>query len=349
VAFALAACGPALHAAAPRRALMFSIDQGWANGPVQNGDIAALGRVATSLKAFQQRFDTYALLSCAYQDRGRLTQTLDMLAHNDIRFMLDVYASDTMSNLPGNRPADPRHGVAMTIADLQALKKRYGASFAGIRVFEVFSINFSILETQKNGRPWLTRIKDLLPSDDFFQPEILRTFFKFAYDNKMSLVFSDWFWSGATNSAFLRDTVHQPQNEAALAQLARAYPGTAIVLFANNVPGGAQAANWDRSTRRFLQDGAAGIGLSDQSWLCRQQSTDSELNCPVSLMIDWAETAYKGGAALVQTEPYWYWWNFPKGLKTDNYASVATSDFGTPRDTLRQFAAAFGVRLAAQK
>jgi hypothetical protein len=91
-------------------------------------------------------------------------------------------------------------------------------------------------------------------------------------------------------------------------------------MYANNEPAdGARTKmnSWQAVVQPYVKYGAKGFGLSDQSWMCA-----NELTCPPDELVNWATTAFSSGALVVQTEPTWYWWNFPVGAigqQTSNY------------------------------
>src|SRR5688572_22974252 len=115
----LTLCGVAT--AADRVKLVFSVDQGFGNGIVVNGDTAAMGRVIAALKALQPRYDVHALFNPQVADRSKLDAMLDLLVAAELSFVFDVYTSDAMTlgtSTKFNAPADGPHGIAISLNDL---------------------------------------------------------------------------------------------------------------------------------------------------------------------------------------------------------------------------------------
>jgi hypothetical protein len=83
------------------------------------------------------------------------------------------------------------------------------------------------------------------------------------------------------------------------------------VTYANNEPNEDSVKRigyWWRSVDKFVEDGAAGYGLSDQSWMSK-----NEMDCPVSDIIDWADSALERGCRMIEFEPVWYFFKLPVG------------------------------------
>jgi hypothetical protein len=70
----------------------------------------------------------------------------------------------------------------------------------------------------------------------------------------------------------------------------------------------------------------------------------------LELLESWAAGAYRQGAMMVQTEPYWYWWDLPRGdLEQNNYYQYKSAEErGKATDRLVAFAAALGIDNAEQ-
>ena len=350
---------PAISASAPptvkylqKQALVFQVDQGFGNGIIQNEDATGLQRVINTLKAFQSKYEVYVTLSSRQTDKTKLTWALNMLAQNDIPFILEVYASDALSTGVDsvNNPYDIQHGRELSVAQLQQYKNQYGSEFAGVRALEVFAVNGTVLACQQLGVNWCDSFKQYLPTDRFYQKSFLEDYVKFAHQNGMFLLFTDFYWAVYHPWSFDLTVVNQPQNEQDLQDLVKAYPNTVVVAFANNEPlqiSMTKMNTWESVVQPYVQYGAKGFGLSDQSWMC----TD-EINCPASTLSNWASSAFNNGAIIVQTEPYWYWWNFPVGAigpQNSNYtADQQWANRGYANANLATLANALGVSLPSQ-
>ncbi len=345
----------------PRPAIVFSIGQGFPDSPIPIGDLAALQRYADVLKAFRPKYEAYALFNGALADKEKLRAALDLLARNGIPFVMDVYDSDVLTNTrrgPGaiDAPFDVRHGRGVSVEELAGYRKRYGRLFAGLRVFEVFSFSYSILACQKLGKNWDRHWKENEPTQDtFYQRQFLDDDAKFAHGNGMFLLFGDWLWSAHYHDAFINDVVHQPANEQDLKDICRLYPGTVVVMYDNNEPNGASLSrlpNWDRILKPFVAAGAKGFGLSDQSWLDpgRIKGDGYELKTPVADLVRWGKSDFDRGGIVLQLEPFWYWFRFPKPGREKKGFRVYTqdpawADAGAASNHLTALAAALGVNL----
>ncbi len=328
--------------------LVFAIDQGTPNAAVANRDTASLQRVLNDVKPFEKRFDTYVLLansavSPAHEDALRL------VVANKMRFVLDAMSSVAATKDPKNELAKAYNkldGQLMSVEQLSAYKQRYGNSFAGIRIMELFEMNFTIHKTLFHGAHWAERSRQFWPPDgNFFQAAVLEPYIRWAAQQGMFVDFSDWFWS--FDHRKLPSDIRQPQYEEQLRSMVERYPRVVIVTYANNEPEGrSRRANWVPVFRQWVDYGARGFGLSDQDWLCKvSKTTFSEMNCPAEELIAWAKAAYRQGALMVQLEPVWYWWDFPRGNMQNDYNTVAADQRGRAKPNLEAFARAFDVQL----
>ncbi len=303
----LGTLAPAL-AAQPKTRLIFDLDQGFGNGIVVNDDQVALGRVIDALKPLRERYDVYVIVNPMVADRKKLDHVLDTLAAADQPFVFDTYTSDAEtlgSCSTQNRPFDPRHGLTISVDDLAAYKKRRGKHLAGLRFMEVFAQDFTVRAVKTTNPEWALPCWKL-PDDAFFQPEIAERYLKFAKEHSMFVQWSDWHWF-----EFASWDAVQKEHEAKLSELLRKYPGLVTITYANNEPEEASVQRikgWEKSVAGFAKDGAAGYGLSDQSWLSKNDET-----CPVDDIIRWAKSALAKGCRMIQFEPAWYFFRLPRG------------------------------------
>lgn len=327
---------------AKRPILVFSIDQGFPNGPVENDDLTSLQREIDYLKLFRQKYDTYALVAGDIGNKGYLQEALDLLVQNHVPFFLEAASSDAITVDVGTAPYDRSHGLELSVEQLQLFKKRYGDYFHGIRLFELFGGDWTIWASKFRGKNWGDRFKQYWPRDDFYQTFLIEPYVKFAARNNMIVVFADWFWY--FDHQFVPADFKQQQHEIELQSLIQRYPNVVIVVYDNNEPGGhSDGVNWVPAFRQYLTYRAKGFGLSDQAWLC-----DDEIQCPVDKLASWATAAFRDGAMLVQTEPYWYWWDFPRGdLGQNNYNQYkSAAERGRATKNLVKFASALGIDIA---
>ncbi len=296
-----AACAVCLSAASAREGaaadegritLVFSIDQGFGNGLVVHDDQVALTRIIAALRPLQQRFRVLVILNPMVRDKPRLHRVLDTLSARGMPFVLDVYTSDALtlgSCSEQNAPHDPSHGLTVSPDQLAALKQRLGKWLAGIRFTEVFAEDFTVRAVRTTNPEWALPCWKL-PEDDFFQPSLAERYLKLASETGLFVQFSDWHWK-----AFAGWDSHQQERERQLTRLLKQYPGMVTVTFANNEPSETSVPrlqDWETAVRSFVKDGAAGFGLSCQSWLRRDETA-----CPPEEFASWALSALNKGPA----------------------------------------------------
>ncbi|MGQ9808805.1 MAG: hypothetical protein ACUVSM_06550 [Armatimonadota bacterium] len=324
---------PGAGGGAPARpVLVFSVDQGFGNGIVVHDDQVALTRIIRALEPLRQRFDVRVIVNPMVRDRARLLRTLDTLAARGMPFTLEAWSSDAQtlgSCSEQNNPFDPHHGLTVSTEELGALKRRYGRMFTGIRFAEVFAQDFTVRAVRTTNPEWgLPCWK--LPADSFFRPDIARRLLGFARANRLHVQWSDWHWY-----TFHPWDETQRGHEEELRALLREFPGLVTMTYANNEPQEESALrrdHWEKAVKGFVSDGAAGFGLSCQSWL-RLVETDT---VPEELA-GWAVEALERGASLVQFEPVWYFFHLPRGtFGVERYTHLPEwADRGRPRDSFR--------------
>ncbi len=334
----LAACacaafpaGPALSGEAEKRpVLVFSVDQGFGNGIVVHDDQVALTRILRALEPLREHFEVRVIVNPMVRDRARLLRTLDTLSARGMPFVLEAWSSDAQtlgSCSEQNAPYDPRHGLTASPEDLAALKRRYGRAFAGIRFAEVFAQDFTVRAVRTTNPEWALPCWKL-PEDSFFRPDIARTLLGLAREEGLSVQWSDWHWH----------TFHgwdgtQASHEEELRRLLGEFPGLVTVTYANNEPqedSVARRDHWEAAVKGFTRCGAAGFGLSCQSWLRRVETETA----PEELA-GWAVEALDRGASLVQFEPVWYFFRLPRGtFGVERYTHLPEwSGRGLPRES----------------
>ncbi len=368
--------GPAA-ASQNKVALVFELDEGWGDGVIQNQDSVALKRILSQAKVFDARFATYALLPDAAADRSKLTKVLDALKAEGVPFLLEAESSDTiaLNANAANAPYDAAHGFGASVAELEALRAKYGPLFAGLRFMEVFGMNQQIVGCKHFGASWCQRFSHVTPRDNFFDKSLIAPYVAFAHRNSMIVLWGDHYWganydpkretydglpyfskAAPVTPEIFDNEMKQPQNERDVQALAAKYPGVIVALYDNNDASGGvdnsapKIDTWEtRILRPFVATGSfKGFGLSDQSWLCPQRVRDSNgTQCPVKGVIAWAKKALAEGAIVIETEPVWYWFNLPPGeiAPRDYTRDPRWADRGYATANLKAFAAAFGVAL----
>jgi hypothetical protein len=306
---ASSACGAMKSPKAKEKVkLIFSVDQGFGNGIVVNDDQAAIGRIIDAVQPLRKRYDVYLLLNPMVADHEKFNHILDIIAAGHMPFMLDVYTSDgeTLgSSTPQNAPFDGAHGITISLDNLRKYKTKFGKLFSGLRFMEVFAQDFTVRAIKTTNPEWaLPGMK--MPPDAFFQPQKAEVLIRFAKENRMFVQFSDWHWIELAGW-----DKPQIKNEKELSAILRKYPGVVTVTYANNEPNEDSVKRigyWRKSVEKFVADGAAGCGLSDQSWLRK-----NEVNCPVSDIIEWAKSALEQECRMIEFEPAWYFFKLPIG------------------------------------
>lgn len=313
--------------------LVFSIDQGFGNGIVVNEDVAAMRRILDVLATLRPRYDAYALFEPQVRDRGKLDRMLDLCVAADIPFVLDAHSSDAMTlgtSTTQNAPADGPHGVAISPADLAAYKRRYGRHLAGLRIMEPFSMDFTVRAIRTTNPEWKGSGWKM-PADDYFQAKFVRPFLEFARDHRMFVQWSDSHWY-----RFAPWDKPLKGHEDTLRTLLGEFPGLITVTYANNEPeekSVPRLSNWHEAVAPFVAAGAAGFGLSNQSWL-----RPDETSCPIEDIVAWTRRAIELDCRLIQFEPVWYLFELPRGtFGWGNYtADPKWKDSGAPRPAFRE-------------
>ncbi|MCX6839144.1 MAG: hypothetical protein NTX35_15235 [Verrucomicrobia bacterium] len=289
--------------------LLFSIDQGFGNGIVANGDVEALHQMVSALEPLRAKYEVSVLLNPMIKDKARLKVMLDTLVTQKMPFVFDVYSSDSFTlgaNGPANAPFDSSHGQSISVEQLVAFKESYGASLAGLRFMEIFGQDYGI-RAMKTTNPELKRPGDKLPADAFFRPDLAEGFIRFAKEHAMFVQWADFGWM-----PFSPWDKEMPRYTEQVKALLRKHPGVVTVTYNNNEPNEAaipRLSTWRTAVEPFPKDGAAGYGLSNQSWLHNITYMDTK---PEEI-IAWTQSALDKNCRLIQFEPAWYFFNLPAG------------------------------------
>jgi hypothetical protein len=337
---------PPAPAPPPRPTLVFSLDQGFGSGFIPNYDDVALDRILAALQPLQESYRVCVLVNPQVSARDRFDALLDTLAARRVPFVFDVYSSDghTLGCWnPPNTPHDVRHGVTISIEELDAYRKRHGPWLAGLRIMEVFAHDFTIRAVKTTNPEW-GNPHWVNPDDDFFQPAIAEGFLRFAREHGMFVQWSDWHWH-----AFAGWDPRQKPFEEQMAALLRQYPGTVIVTYANNEPSEKSEdrfGHWEQSVAHFVEAGAAGYGLSDQSWLRKDH-----LAATPGDIVRWADGAFDRGCRFVQFEPMWFFFAWCVGTSEvqDPRLDKTWESRGTPTPAFRKLAEALSSRAARRE
>ena len=334
---ALVILGSPVFAALPKTNLIFSIDQGFGNGVVANGEVEALTRIVQVLEPLRERYDVSVLLNPMVKDKVRLTLALDTLVAHKMPFVLDVISSDSFTlgaNGPANAPFDSSHGLSISVEQLAELETTYGASLVGLRFMEIFGQDYGI-RAMKTTNPELKRPGDKLPADTFFRPDLAEGFIRFAKEHAMFVQWADFGWM-----PFSPWDKEMPRYTEQVKALLRLHPGVVTITYNNNEPNEAsipRLSTWHTAMEHFPNDGAAGYGLSNQSWLHNFTYMDTKSE----EIIAWTQSALEKNCRLIQFEPAWYFFNLPAGtfeLGDSNQVPAGTQP-GEARESLKQLIA----------
>ena len=287
--------------------LIFSIDQGFGNGIVANGDVEALHRIVQSLAPLRDKYEVSVLLNPMTKDKQLLKLMLETLVTQKMPFVFDVYSSDTFTlgaNGPANAPFDSSHGQSISLVQLAAFKESYGTWLMGLRFMEIFGQDYGI-RAMKTTNPELKRPGDKLPADNFFRPDLAEDFIRFAGQHAMFVQWADFGWM-----PFSPWDAAMPKYTEQVNALLRKHLGVVTVTYNNNEPNEAslpRLSTWHTSVEHFAKEGAAGFGLSNQSWLHNFTYMDTK---PAEIIV-WTRSALDNNCRLIQFEPAWYFFNLP--------------------------------------
>ncbi len=307
VAFMLASSASWCLADGKKVRMLFSIDQGFGNGIVANGNFEALVRMMIALRPLGEKYEVSVLLNPMIKDKQRLKLMLDTLVAQKMPFVFDVYSSDTFTlgaNGPANAPFDSSHGQSVSLEQLADYKNSYGEWLVGLRFMEIFGQDYGI-RAMKTTNPELKRPGDKLPGDNFFQPDFAEGFIRFAGQHAMFVQWADFGWM-----PFSPWDAEMPKYTEQVKALLRKHPGVVTVTYNNNEPNEAslpRLGTWHTAVEHFPKEGAAGFGLSNQSWLHNFTYMDTK---PEEI-IAWTRSALDNNCRLIQFEPAWYFFNLP--------------------------------------
>lgn len=298
----------------PRMKLIFHIDSGPGSGVGAAGDDLTAKRISYFLRPLKAKYDVYVLLNPAVLNVDGLVKIMDQLQRSDQQFVLDLVTSDSWTT--GSQLAeiarvyDTHHGISISMREVKSYKERYGKYFAGIRFHEILGADFSVEASRVPNNDWTKWYHEhyKLPKDSFFQVKIVEPFIKFARDEGMFIMWSDFHWLGNCPWDPL-----QKAREDKIIGLLRKYPRVITIAYANNEPNDDSVkrfGTWPSIVSGFRQYGSAGFGLSNQSWIHWDYN-----NTPIDEMLSWTKSAVDSGATMIQFEPPWYYFDMPQYLR----------------------------------
>lgn len=293
----------------PKTRLVFSFDEGFGNGIVATGNVEALSRMVSALEPLRAKYEVSVLLNPMVKDKEQVKTMLGTLVKMKMPFVFDVYSSDSFTlgaNGPANAPFDSSHGQSISVEQLAVFKQWYGEWLVGLRFMEIFGQDYGI-RAMKTTNPELKRPGDILPADNYFRPDLAEGFIRFAKEHAMFVQWADFGWM-----PFSPWDKEMPKYTEQVKELLRKYPGVVTVTYNNNEPNEAslpRLSTWHTAVENFPNDGAAGYGLSNQSWLHNFTYMDTK---PEEI-IAWTQSALDKHCRLIQFEPAWYFFNLPAG------------------------------------
>jgi len=303
--------------------LIFSIDQIFSNGLINNDDTVALKNIINTVKPLNEYYDVYLLLNPMIKDKNKLYNALDIMKENNQCFVFDALTSDVQAlsyHMPDLiEPYDDLHGKTMSTNEMEIIKKKYGKYFAGIRFMETYGVDYMdrMVKLDTENGSWKIGFSHYkFPEDDYFQQSIVEEYLKFVKDNNMFAQWTDFTWSEFSAMDEIQHEI-QIEREKSLADAAKNYPNTLYICYSNNENDELAVENvaiFDEALKIATSKGGyKGIGLSNQAWL-----RFDVMNTDPYEMINWSKSALDKGCTLIQFEPYCYYFNFPFG-KIDNY------------------------------
>ncbi len=364
--------------------LVFSLDQAMTNGIIMNVNpqnpnfVKAYDRVLDTLVAFNKKYDVYALLNPMVRDKSKLDYFLDKLAERKIKFIFDVIASDT-TQVGGhtakeygdeerdlsNEVDDLAHGIAMYPPKLEKYATKYKDFFAGIRFHELYGADY-IFNMCAYDHSYCRYDTSLAARDKdyprFYDKRLVEQFVDFAKEHSMFVIVSDGWFDRYSYSVYNGQLNPIPTNlsqfEADFNDLSKKNPGMFYFDYANNEGTGRylrrsyRLKNWQTVVSNFTSE--KGFGVSNQSWLCDEEMLYNDITCPPTDMALWAADSYNKGGSIVQLEPFWYYWQWPRAeierqqnvYDVNGKGTVSDIDWdvaGTPTDRMVYFAMAMGV------
>ena len=287
--------------------LVFHVSPAFGNSVAAVRDLTGLTRICEALRPLTERYRVALIFDPALRDRHAVERCLDRCAAWDLPFVLDLCTSD--SHMLAARTVhtqfhDAAHGITLPLDEMMRLRGRYGALFAGMRIHEAFAQDFTVHAIRTTNPEWAHEGLPM-PDGPFFRPDLLEPYLAWAQQAGLFVHWSDWHWH-----AFAGWDEAQREREHALRRLLRRYPGVIHVTYANNEPNSASAERlmtWHKAVDWTVSAGAAGFGLSNQSWM------HNDTDCPIEEIVAWTMRARRLRCSLIQFEPPWYLFHLPRG------------------------------------
>jgi len=336
----------------------------------------ALNRMIKGLRAIPGTFKVWVLLDPIQEDRQATQCVLDALTAAGFPFILDYYSSDitNLASLKRNwldyspRAADPLKGVSLALHgpatepdNLGFYAKRYGKKFVGLRFMERLGIDI-----QANDPSFPQMVSDAALAKDnlLFDWELAGQVMQWSKDNSRYVAWADpalylpyqcyWRPDQVTKAAARRNAYVGKQRDFAAAN------PYLIPMYDNNeglkrcgvarnknqiTPRNFRMVGWERipesiataKTGQDLLTGPHGFGISVQSWTTDSDPLLSAGTLPSAEMAIWILDALSKGAGMVELEPYFYLFDWPKGKNLPQSRAIPQGEkTGDARDTLGQ-------------
>jgi hypothetical protein len=333
-----------------------------------------LNRIIGALRNVPSTFKVWALINPIQQDRATTVALLDELAKAGIPFVLDYYSSD-ITNLAAvkrswldysPRAFDPIKGVSLDLEgsitepdNLNFFARRYGKNFVGVRLMERLGMD---IQANDATFPQILSNQALAKQELSFDWNLVTRLLNWSKKNARYVVWADpalyipyecyWTTDQVARAVARRDLYVSKQRE-----FARQTPNL-IPMYDNNeglkrcgvasskyqmTPRNFRLRDWEKipqsiaaeKTGPDLLTGRDGFGISVQSWTTDSDPLLSAGTLPPEEMAIWILDALQKRAGMVELEPYFYFFYWPKDIALPQSRPILPGKkIGDPRDTL---------------
>lgn len=271
----------------------------------------------------------------------------------------------------------PRNELAPTDPmelSLEYYVDKYPNHFAGIRLFEILALNYLYtycVHEREDARLGNCRDFELLKKSggELFVPKYIESYLNFVKNKNLMLFWSDNHWYNPweiyrDNSRYEMDNfpylrfelstmIERVKSE--VKRLAKLYPNIIILGYSNNegvknwgrvqIPYHYRLKNWHYFLKTITD--LRNIALSNQSWLSDNDPILFDETTPIEDLILWTFDAFTKGAEIVQFEPFWYFWSWPRGdlFNPIDPAKLDWNSVGNSTSNLKTLAEFLGIEL----
>jgi hypothetical protein len=315
---------------------------------------AALTRMVNSLRMIPSGFKVWALVNPIQQERGATLRVLDALSAAGIPFVLDYYSSDVtnLAALKSNwldyspHAFDGLKGVSLALEgkptepdNLTFFVEKYGREFVGVRLMERLGMD---IQANEDSAQSMVPDRALGKEKLSFDWDLATRLMKWSKDNGRYVIWADpalyipyecyWTRDVAARAIARRDRYVEQQRKLAgedpyLIPMYDNNEGLKRCGVAKNggqmTPRNFRLTGWERiprsiaegKTGKELLTGHNGFGISVQSWTTDYDPLLSAGTLPRQEMAIWVLDALSKGAAIVEFEPYFYFFDWPSDAR----------------------------------